>query len=176
MKRTLLPLSLCLAFCGCSGLELRAVGPITDDFFKDSNKKKGYFVYEPIVVVEISDETQCLEKKGETCSKMGTPKCKVGTPFYLPNYKRPYLVNSKTGFGKAGVDVTITNGWQIGSIKDSTDNTALLPYVEKMFDRSENTKKNTQGCKAAGLYRFIGVIDTKGEQRMELKLIPIDIP
>jgi len=36
------------------------------------------------------------------------------------------LIDIKSGIGKAGADITIIDGWRLGSVKDNSDNTAML--------------------------------------------------
>jgi len=45
--------------------------------------------------------------------------------FYLI-IQKPYLIDVKSGLGKAGTDVTIIDGWRLGNVKDNSDNTAIL--------------------------------------------------
>jgi len=74
----------------------------------------------------------------------------------LPDTSKPFLINVRSGFGKTGVDVAITNGWQLGNIKDNSDNTALLGTVEKILGLGVKSiaREPTAGkCKAPGLYR-----------------------
>ena len=169
MKQTLLATSICLVVCGCSGLELRAMEPKeVNGLFGGGNRTAGYVIYEPMVVVEISDETPCLKKEGEKCIEKGAPKCTVGAPIYLPNYERPYIVNSKSGFGKAGVDVAINNGWQIGAIKDNSDNSSLLPFVTSVTGTYADGEK-AAGCKEPGLYRLISIDNKPEGQRVKLE-------
>jgi hypothetical protein len=62
-----------------------------------------------MVVVEVSQKEVCSaqDAKGK-CTGDSVISCSAGTPFVLPDTSKPFLVNSKSGFGKAGVDVAIT--------------------------------------------------------------------
>lgn len=125
-----------------------------------SDKFPGYVVYEPMTVVEITKEKACEAKDANgKCTAYGASRCKVGSPFYLPNYSRPTLINSRTGFGKAGVDVTIVNGWQLGAVKDTTDNAAVLSLAETMIGIASSShlpdfNDQKEECKDAGLYKL----------------------
>ena len=112
-----------------------------------------------MVVVEVSQKEVCnaQDARGK-CTGASVISCSAGTPFVLPDTSKPFLVNSKSGFGKAGVDVAITNGWQLGSIKDNTDNTALLGTLDKIIALgAKSFARDGAGeqCKASGLYRVI---------------------
>jgi hypothetical protein len=155
---------------------MRAISEDTrNDLFKDSTtatKYPGYVVYEPLTVVEITQERPCETKDASgKCTAYGASRCKVGTPFYVPNYSRPTLINSRTGFGKAGVDVTISNGWQLGAVKDNTDSSAVLSLIEKVAGLSTaaivpGLSPSAVGCTKEGLYVF----ELQGTQ---VKLSPI---
>ena len=61
-------------------------------------------------------------------------------------------------FCKFGVFLAITNGWQLGSIKDNSDNTALLGTLDKIIALGAKSiaRESAAGqCKASGLYRVI---------------------
>jgi hypothetical protein len=55
------------------------------------------------------------------------------------------------------VYVTITNGWQLGNIKDNSDSTALFGTIEKVLglgiSKGIAREATTGECKAPGLYR-----------------------
>lgn len=151
-------ISLCLS--GCAGVDMK---PISQEQAVSAHQAdstaNGYIVYEPVVVVEVSEKDVCVAKDDKGNCKAQETRCSAGTPFVLPDYSKPYLVNAKSGFGKAGVDITITDGWRLGNIKDNSDNTAVLGTVEKLlgsgiipfhaFNMPEQNKK----CNAPGLYR-----------------------
>ena len=150
---------LAATLAGCSGLDITTLSP--DDEARShagGPKLSGYIIYAPMVVVEVSQKETCSvpEVKGK-CAGDITVTCSAGAPFVLPDTSKPFLVNSRSGFGKAGVDVTINNGWQLGAIKDSSDNTALLTTFEKILSLGAARMAVREGpagnCKAPGLYR-----------------------
>ena len=154
-----------LALDGCAGLEMKT---ITSDDVDQARKGKvlhGYVVYEPIIVIEISEREVCVEKGDKDCKKSEL-RCAASTPFLLPDYEKPYLITSKSGFGKAGVDLTIADGWRLGNIKDSSDNTALLDFIGKAALNMFNQRSPNDKCKP-GLYR----LPNKG-----LTLVPFQSP
>jgi len=149
---------------GCAGVDIK---PITQEQAVSAHQAgstaSGYIVYEPIVVVEISQKDVCVAKDDKGNCKDQENRCAAGTPFVLPDYSKPYLVEVKSGFGKSGVDITITDGWRLGNLKDNSDNTAVLGTVEKLFGLKSLalTEPAKDGnCKAPGLYRV--TIDKAG--------------
>ena len=92
------------------------------------------------------------------CTGASVISCSAGAPFVLPDASKPFLVNVKSGFGKTAVEVAITNGWQLGNIKDHSDNTALLGTLEKIIALGAKSiaREGAAGqWKASGLYRVI---------------------
>jgi hypothetical protein len=153
-----LPL-LTASIAGCAGLDITPISPAEEAAAHAGRSDvKGYIVYAPMVVVEISQKELCnaQDAKG-ACKGTSTTTCSAGAPFLLPDASRPFLVNVRSGFGKTGVEVAITNGWQLGNIKDNSDNTALLGTLEKLLPllgaRSITGEAPTGQCKAPGLYR-----------------------
>ena len=160
MKTTILVPLLAASLAGCSGLEITPLSPAEEAAsHAGGTGLRGYIVYEPMVVVEVSQKEVCSapDARGK-CTGDSVISCSAGTPFVLPDTSKPFLVNSKSGFGKAGVDVAITNGWQLGSIKDNTDNSALLGTLDKIIALGAKSiaREGAAGqCKASGLYRVI---------------------
>ncbi len=158
MHRSLSALALPVVLTGCAGLEIET---LTSDQVKKARSDpghalKGYVVYEPVVVVEISVKDACLAGKDEKdkCKAPTVVQCAASIPFLLPDYAKPYLVRSKNGLGKAGVDVAITDGWRLGSIKDNSDNTAVLGTIEKLLGvQSMGSDSKGSQCLDPGLYQ-----------------------
>lgn len=155
--RALFPL-LVAGIAGCAGVDITPLSPAEETAaHAGGTSRKGYIVYEPMVVVEVSQKEVCSAPDDKPpCKGATTIACSAGTPFVLPDTSKPFLVNAQSGFGKAGVEIAITNGWQLGSIKDSSDNTALLGTLEKVLAltsaRSLARESPSRPCKA-GLYR-----------------------
>jgi hypothetical protein len=166
MERNLLPaLAATIALTGCAGLDLRSMTreQAASVHTKD-NTISGYVLYAPMVVVDVTLREVCVGK--DAAGKcINEPRCSAGSPFVLPDYSKPYRIDVRSGLGKAGVDVSIAEGWRLGGIKDSSDNTAVLGLVEKFLaGAGVLTAKVTNGapgreCKAAGLYR-VSIDDT----------------
>lgn len=153
MRHTIIPLlALACMLTACAGIDIRGITPEqAADAHTGQFKGKGYIVYSPVVMVEIG--MACADKDANgTCKKS---ECVARTPFVVPDHGKPFLVNVKAGLGKAGADIAITNGWQLGSMKDSSDNTAILGLVAKAvgLERANAgaTANEGESC-AAGLY------------------------
>ncbi|CAG0974373.1 hypothetical protein MTYP_01408 [Methylophilaceae bacterium] len=158
MKRLMVGVVVSALLVGCVGLDILTLHPEQVEQSRKSADKAldGYVLYEPVVVVEVSLKDVCVAGKDEkgNCKAATVVQCSASTPFLLPDYSKPYLVRSKNGFGKTGVDVAILDGWRLGSIKDNSDNTAVLGTIEKLFG-IKSVASNADGatCKAPGLYQ-----------------------
>jgi hypothetical protein len=158
MKANILLPLLAASLAGCVGLEITPLSPAEEAAsHAGGTSLKGYIIYEPMVVVEVSQKEVCSaqDPKGN-CTGASVISCSAGTPFVLPDTSKPFLVNVKSGFGKTAVEVAITNGWQLGNIKDNSDNTALLGTLEKIIALGAKSiaREGAVGqCKASGLYR-----------------------
>ena len=132
-----------LALTGCAGLDIHPLTPQQAAAAHAGNGPAGYIVYAPITVVEISDRDGC----------------RVGTPFQLPDYARPYLLRSRSGLGRSGVDVSISSGWMLGGFKDTADNGALLSTAGALLGMRGGAGSPPGGaaadCRAPGLYRLV---------------------
>jgi hypothetical protein len=170
MKTYLLLLAACIA--GCAGLDITPISPKEEAAaHAGGTGLKGYIIYEPMVVVEVSRKELCPEKDANgNCKSVPIVTCSAGTPFILPDTSKPFLVDVRSGFGKTGVDVTFNNGWELGNIKDNSDNTALLDTINKVIGlagtRSMAREPPTQNCPAQGLYRVV-----TEEQGVTLRLL-----
>lgn len=120
---------LAVLLAGCSGITIQ---PVSDA----AGAKTGYVVYEPTVYFTVGQDKDGL--------------CTVGKPFVLPDYSRGYRISSRSGFGKSGVEVTITDGWLFGSFKDTSDNTAILDALKSAVTRAGDG----DAC-PFGLYRLV---------------------
>lgn len=142
-----------LSLSACAGLDIKPISSGDEAASRSGQKNlSGYVVYQPMVVVEVTPKEICSKDNEGKCTTSLKIICSAGAPFTLPDLSKPFLVNVRSGFGKAGVDVAIANGWQLGNIKDNSDNTAILGAIKELADikiavASEGT------CKAPGLYR-----------------------
>ena len=147
------------ALAGCSGVSIRPISPALERSAHESDgAASGYVVYGPMVVVEVVEREVCVAKNEKGACAGTETRCAIGEPKVLPDLSKPFLVEIKSGFGKAGVDVTIADGWRLGNIKDSSDNTAILGLIEKiavpLLARAESGAATRRtGCRAPGLYR-----------------------
>ena len=149
------------ALAGCSGVDIR---PISPDLERQAHTRdgtaSGYVVYGPMVVVEIAVREVCVAKNDRGACTEQEARCSAGAPFVLPDLDKPFLVDVRNGFGKAGVDLTIADGWRLSSIKDQSDNTAILGAIEKsaLARTFDTAARRVGGCSAPGIYRVV----TKG--------------
>lgn len=147
------------ALAGCSGLPTRPISPALERSAHESDgAASGYVVYGPMVVVEVAQREVCIAKNDKGACVDAETRCAIGAPVVLPDLAKPFLVDIKSGFGKAGVDVTIVDGWRLGNVKDNSDNTAILGLIEKiavpLLARAEpGATARRSGCRAPGLYR-----------------------
>jgi hypothetical protein len=161
---------------GCAGLDITPISP-ADEAAAHAGVRplKGYVVHAPMVVIEISRREVCPRDDKGKCTGPTEVACVAGTPFTLPDPTRPFLVDIRSGLGKAGVDVAIANGWQLGNLKDSSDNTAILGAIEKIAGtRLMPLSRDDPGGRScpAGLYRLRG--DGTGFE--PLPFIPARVP
>jgi len=144
-----------LVVAGCAGVDVRPITARQAESAHEAGRDvRGYIVYAPLVVVEVSRQEGCIGKDDKGHCVPGV-QCVAGKPFLLPDYSRPYLIDAHAGLGRAGLDVTIADGWRLGSLKDSSDNGDLLGALDKIMTRSGTAgARSTDGeCRAAGLYR-----------------------
>jgi hypothetical protein len=158
-------LSLIIVFlvAGCAGLDVKTLKSheVKDARAKGGAPLSGYIVYEPMVIVSVSWPKICIgtEEPGGACKGQLVTHCAAST-LLLPDYEKPYLVSTRAGLGKAGAEVTIVDGWMLGTLKDSSDNAALVSALAS-FKSSPATvqpsiaKKDEPGCKLPGLYRLV---------------------
>lgn len=143
---------------GCAGVEIRSISQDRAlQAHEGTHEERGYIVYEPVVVVEVSPRQVCTAAEGKGKCSLQT-QCVAGAPFILPDYSRPYLVSTRSGLGKTGLDMTIVDGWRLGSLKDSSDTGAVLGVLERLATRgppAESSADSGSACKAAGLYRVV---------------------
>jgi hypothetical protein len=159
-------MSAAVLLAGCGGIDVRPISQERALGAHDTGgDERGYIVYEPVVVVEVGPRQVCnaTESKGKCALHT---QCVAGAPFILPDYSRPYLLSAKAGLGKTGLDMTIIDGWRLGSLKDTSDNGAILGALEKLAARGATDEAGVRGCKAAGLYRVVA-------ERGDLTLAPM---
>ena len=145
------------ALAGCSGVDIRPITPALEhEAHTRGGAASGYVVYGPMVVVEVGLREVCVMRNEKGACVEHEARCAAGAPFVLPDLSKPFLVDIRNGFGKAGVDLAITDGWRLGQIKADVDNTAILGTIEKLVPllRSADGATRRKGdCGATGLYR-----------------------
>ena len=137
--RMMIVVCLFLTASGCASMKIAPLtqGKAGQAHENDSPVKSGYIVYAPMVLFEI--------KAGEHGG------CVVGPTFTLPDYSKPYVIDSRSGFGKAGSEFTIADGWRLSTMKDSSDNSAFLALATKSLELRPDVANS---CGNAGVYRI----------------------
>ncbi|SRR5258706_10919011 len=147
---------------GCAGVTIKPVRGTPEQVRESliAANQDGYVIYHPMIVFEVVDKEVCKEKNKNGACQAFTVVCSLGTKQIVPDYDQAYVVRINSGFGKAGVDVTIADGWLLNNVKDNSDNTALLDVLFKAafggYKPSAETRflENDFGCKERGLYRY----------------------
>lgn len=155
----LLSLVLPVSLCACAGVDVTALTPAQAQHMHAGGKvPAGYVVYAPMVVVEVTQEEVCVAKDDKGHCQAQETRCLAGKPFTLPDESRPYLVSLRSGLGKAGSQIDITDGWMLGRMRDDADGTSSLGLVQKLLglrlgQAVETGAGGGHACMAAGLYR-----------------------
>ncbi|WP_430415540.1 hypothetical protein [Marinobacter adhaerens] len=142
----------------CAGL---SITPITVEQVQNAHQPgseiEGYIVYQPMLVAEIGEKTICVSRAANGECEKFTLACGIGELKSLPDYSKPYLLKSSSGFGKAGVEINIEDGWKLTSLKDNSDNTGFLDVLAAIggVELSSITPsfESGKGCSMAGIYR-----------------------
>ena len=167
-----------LMVAGCAGIDIK---PITAERAKNAHETgtddKGYIVYSPVVIVEIKAEAICIEKNASgTCVKSEIGYKAEKFTDLLPDYSKPFLVRPRSGFGKTDVELSIKDGWCLDSVKDKSDNAAVLDNVIKalkeltaipIIGRQPKSIDDTKRGPKPGLYRL------EYSKERNLKLVPL---
>jgi hypothetical protein len=115
-----------LVLAGCASYTIRpfpSKGP--DDRWGSGCdlKKDGYIFYQPelyFLVTSKAAETNISDDK--------SPALNV-TPIYLPNPKKPYRVTTFNFLAKSDFTFNFKDGWQLTSIADKADNSAVANTI-----------------------------------------------
>ena len=159
--RSIVWLAAIAALGGCAGV---SIDPISADKAGKAHSQdgavKGYIVYGAMIVMQIGETEVCTQRGNDGKCTANKTVCTVGTPTVLPDYSKPYSVDIRSGLGKAGVEVQIADGWRLSGVKDASDNTALLSFLEKNIFKTESVTKSTAagpcGALEPGLYQWTG--------------------
>ena len=169
MRRWALPVGvLAIMLAACSGVEIRPISPALE---RESHQREGaasgYVVYGPMVLVEIALREVCVATNEKGACIEQEARCAAGAPFVLPDLSKPFLVDVRNGFGKAGVDLAIADGWRLSGLKADSDNTAILGAIEKiaLARMTDDPTKRRGACAKAGIYR----LDLDGR---DVRLVP----
>ena len=160
--RTMVVLLAMLGLASCAGV---SITPISGEQAKQAHTTKagmsGYIVYEPMIVVQLSAAQACVKTDGSgNCTSM-EHRCSLSSPMLFPDYSKPFVIDIKNGFGKAGADITINDGWRLAGVKDNSDNTAILGFLEKALGLPKAEATPAAAGKSAcdplepGIYRWL---------------------
>ena len=143
---------------GCSGVDIRPISPALEArAHQEDGVARGYVVYGPMVVVEVALREVCVARNDKGACTQEEFRCAVGAPMLLPDHSKPFLVDVRSGLGKAGVDLTIAGGWRLAGIKDQSDNSAILGAIEKIaaarLAAERKAAPDKGACAKPGLYR-----------------------
>ena len=155
-------LSTLIAVSGCAGVTIKPVKGTPEQVRESliAGKQDGYVIYHPMILFEVVDKEVCTEKGNDGNCKAFNVVCSLGTKQVVPDYDQAYVIQISSGFGKAGVDVTVTDGWLLSNVKDNSDNTALLDVLFKAAfggykpGATAAPRPDDFGCKERGLYRY----------------------
>lgn len=75
------------SIAGCAGLEITPISPADEDAAHAGiTNLKGYIIYEPMVVVEVSQKELCSDRDDKgNCRGATDITCSAGAPFILPD-------------------------------------------------------------------------------------------
>lgn len=85
---------------------------------------KGYVFYQPELYFSVTAEPAKETKPGEPNPVQYTVK-----PVYLPNYAKPYKLTTCNFLAKSDFTFNFTDGWQLTSISDKSDNSTLASAI-----------------------------------------------
>lgn len=54
---------------------------------------------------------------------------------YLPDFEEQYVIQAKTGMGKAKIETRLRNGWAAETFSVDVDNSQVVPYVIKQIEK-----------------------------------------
>ncbi len=131
-----------VSLAGCGGL---SVNPAKD------TDKKGYTVYAPMVLVNVSITRTCKEPGSNGACDKGEyfESCTVSAPYVLPDYDKAFTVKFQKGLGSYSGTATIVNGWMLGSATSAGDPSDFLTNVGEL-----GIKMNDQLTCKEGVYRL----------------------
>ncbi len=157
-RHLLLSLALPASLCACAGVDVTALTAAQARHMHAGGVvPAGYVVYAPMVVVEVTQEEVCVAKDDKGHCQAQETRCVAGKPFVLPDESRPYLVSLRSGLGKPGSQIDITDGWMLGRMRDDADGTGSLGLVQKLLGlrlgQGVGAGAGGHACMAAGLYR-----------------------
>ena len=87
-----------------------------------------------MVIVEIKEGALCLKQDAGGKCLESKIVCKISEsekPILLPDYSKPFFDQASGRFWKTDVELNIADGWRLDSVKDKSDNSAVLGNVIK---------------------------------------------
>lgn len=121
------PVLVTLLLCGCAGYDISPVNVSKTDLSaanwgtKNGNHSEGYLIYQP----ELYFKAVLTPAVKDATGKVTAPESLTLSPFYLPNYKKPYRVTTHNFLSKADFTFAFADGWQLTAIADKSDNSTV---------------------------------------------------
>lgn len=105
-------------FAGCASYTIQPVSPVATGSWGGNTSREGYVFYEPELYFLVTSATAPASKPD------AAPVLNV-TPVYLPNPNKPYRVTTHDFLAKSDFTFNFKDGWQLISIEDKSDNSAV---------------------------------------------------
>lgn len=129
-----------LLLCSCAGYNISPV-PASQASDKDwgtsGNHSNGYLIFQPELYFKAVITPAVKDANGKETS----PQTVTLSPFYLPNYKKPYRVTTYNFLAKADFTFAFTDGWQLISIADKSDNSTVANTLANQLSAILSTAK-----------------------------------
>jgi hypothetical protein len=156
MSKSLLAVFASVIMSGCVGLDIKSLTPdqVKNAHSGAGDALEGYVVYHPMIIFPVENKMVCEDEKSNGDCDSPNKICSIGALNTVPDYSRPYLVKSRPGFGKSGVEIQIDDGWRLGKIKDESDNAAVLSDILDMVPSKEKDSFSGGLCDRPGLYKM----------------------
>ena len=105
-------------FAGCASYTIQPVPPTATGSWGGNTSREGYVFYEPELYFLVTSVPAPASKPD------AVPVLNM-TPVYLPNPNKPYRVTTHNFLAKADFTFNFKDGWQLTSIEDKSDNSAV---------------------------------------------------
>lgn len=133
-------LSTALLLCSCAGYNISPVPSSqasSKDWGSSGNHSNGYLIFQPELYFKAVITPAVKDANGKETS----PQTVTLSPFYLPNYNKPYRVKTYNFLAKADFTFAFTDGWQLTSIADKSDNSTVANTLANQLSAILSTAK-----------------------------------